>query len=150
MRRARLPGVQCAAVRWWWIQSVAGKPGAPASRVVAEDDGDGATLSIAFRAAGRGDFAIGRPRPLSRADFDAVWTLLDRGHADPLPLPHRILDASTVTIAIGGSGRDRDARTWSWTSPSTADIAFAGVLAVAIDLARRVGRAELRYFPASR
>jgi hypothetical protein len=137
--------------RWWTVESISGKPGAPASRVIADAIVGGAcTLAIAFRAAGRHDFAIGRPRPLVLADFDAVWTLIDRRDlivVEPRPLPHRILDPPTVTIALGC---DRWQHAWSWTSPSTADAMFADVLAVAIDLARRIGRAEPRYFPPSR
>jgi hypothetical protein len=91
--------------------------------------------------------------PLDVAEVDALWALIENhnllayvpgpahpSHADDPPLIR-------IEVSAERRGGARVERDHEWTSPTSADTAFGPVIAAARDLALRIGKVDLRYFP---
>lgn len=143
--------------RTWAAEATNTKPGDPTSRVAATCEAAACTLELAFRHPGSaaGTWDQRETLALDRADFDAVWTLVERHHLvrlDPRPTagPDRVIHAPRYRVAVSGDRGDGDpvALDRAWSTPSSSDSHARGFLVAAGALGRRLARdVPVRYFP---
>jgi hypothetical protein len=145
-----------ATYRRWLAEATSGRPGEPASRLEAECRGAACAMRISFRRPGRSTWDQSERVALDRAEFDAVWDIVQLAHlvteepkrssAEPPLHPTRWRWRFTLERTTG----ERIDRERAWRSPSTADGVAEHYFRAAAAVAQRVARTvPVRYFPDS-